>query len=284
MDNLSEEKCIQVNYWFDSSLNSLAAKLDAKMFMSGYSSDVYNWDHQYSLDPYWRLYLPMSGRFDLLFDAGEYKVVPGFMTLVPADVPFNYRAVLPCTHYWLHFYSDELKKHYPLRYPLQIAAKPEEEAKRFAWFVNKEIVDKTASSITSCIQVHNALLELLAPFLEMLNTERYQSRQDEKFEAVLSEIENELPDEVDLARLARIAGLGRAAFSSSFRARFGMGPYEYIILRRISMAKMALIHTTLSIKEIAANVGYENCNYFYRVFRRLTSMTPQEYRDHKHIM
>ena len=39
-----------------------------------------------------------------------------------------------------------------------------------------------------------------------------------------------------------------------------------------------LANTDLTIDDIALNIGYENISFFYRLFRRMYSMTPREYR------
>ena len=42
---------------------------------------------------------------------------------------------------------------------------------------------------------------------------------------------------------------------------------------------MMLKHTSLTVNEIARRVGFENDNYFYRVFKKKYGETPTEYRN-----
>ena len=53
---------------------------------------------------------------------------------------------------------------------------------------------------------------------------------------------------------------------------------QYVTRRRIGEAQNLLINTQLSITEIAANVGYNNSNYFQNVFRKAVGLTPGNYR------
>jgi YesN/AraC family two-component response regulator len=46
----------------------------------------------------------------------------------------------------------------------------------------------------------------------------------------------------------------------------------------MSRAKEMLTNTSLSIKEIAFNLGYNNHDYFFTAFKRMTGQTPAEYR------
>ena len=48
--------------------------------------------------------------------------------------------------------------------------------------------------------------------------------------------------------------------------------------KRMNQACFMLANTDLTIDDIALNIGYENISFFYRLFRRMYSMTPREYR------
>ena len=47
----------------------------------------------------------------------------------------------------------------------------------------------------------------------------------------------------------------------------------------VSMAKKMLEEPTVNIKDIGKSVGYEDSNYFTKVFRRITGQSPSEYRN-----
>mgnify|MGYP002224503495 CR=1 FL=1 len=53
-----------------------------------------------------------------------------------------------------------------------------------------------------------------------------------------------------------------------FKEETGFSPMQYVTRRRIGEAQNLLINTQLSITEIAANVGYNNSNYFQNVFKK----------------
>ena len=57
-----------------------------------------------------------------------------------------------------------------------------------------------------------------------------------------------------------------------------MSPVSYIRLQRIEEAKKLLTGTDIPISEISYSVGYEDVNYFHRVFKKLTNETPSNYR------
>lgn len=58
----------------------------------------------------------------------------------------------------------------------------------------------------------------------------------------------------------------------------GMSPTEYINYIRIKKAKEYLCNTNYNACEIAKRCGYENNNYFWRNFKKLTGLAPGEFR------
>lgn len=80
------------------------------------------------------------------------------------------------------------------------------------------------------------------------------------------------------AEIAREAGLGQKSFTGRFRQETGMTVKEYLASRRCDIAAQLLIDSQASIQEIAGYVGYPDNNYFSKVFKANTGVTPQEYR------
>lgn len=64
------------------------------------------------------------------------------------------------------------------------------------------------------------------------------------------------------------------------KKEYGCSFSEYVHQKRLSVASMMLKHTDMNVSEIARRVGFENDNYFYRVFKKKYGETPSEYRNH----
>jgi AraC-like DNA-binding protein len=80
--------------------------------------------------------------------------------------------------------------------------------------------------------------------------------------------------------LAQAACMSYSKFRKIFKEYTGFAPAQYIQEVRINIAKEMLTNTSKSIKEIAFELGYENKDYFFTVFKKVTSMTPISYREH----
>lgn len=78
----------------------------------------------------------------------------------------------------------------------------------------------------------------------------------------------------------------RAAFPNydslrhAFKTAYGCSPKKMFLTLRIQQAKNLLLETRLSIKEIAAQVGYPEQHEFARTFKKLAGVSPSEWRAH----
>lgn len=68
-------------------------------------------------------------------------------------------------------------------------------------------------------------------------------------------------------------------FSQNFKKVTGCSPAQYLIDLRIANAMNLLDNTNHTVAQVAMAVGYENTQYFHRLFRKHTGMTPTEYKN-----
>jgi len=91
-------------------------------------------------------------------------------------------------------------------------------------------------------------------------------------------IEENLADQIFLAKLAEMARLSPYHFSRAFKKSFGMPPRRYHMNRRIDWAKTLLVEPSLSVTDIAHQVGFADTSSFSVAFRNLVGQSPREYR------
>lgn len=82
-----------------------------------------------------------------------------------------------------------------------------------------------------------------------------------------------------VSELAEMAGMSVTNFFRHFKAATGTSPIDWLRRERINQAKKRLIETDDAIAEIAAQTGYYDQFYFSRDFKRMTTVTPSEYRQ-----
>lgn len=64
-----------------------------------------------------------------------------------------------------------------------------------------------------------------------------------------------------------------------FKKEMSLSLSDYIMKKRISVAKQLLLKTGLSITEVSSRVGFSYSSYFTKLFKEQVGMTPQEYRQ-----
>lgn len=107
---------------------------------------------------------------------------------------------------------------------------------------------------------------------------RLLARPENGMGRLLSWIETHLHEPLNVPVLAGRAGMSVRSFHRHFQAGTGLAPMDYVIRRRLDSAKdRILADPTARIGEVAARCGFEDSNYFSRVFRAHTGIAPREY-------
>lgn len=84
--------------------------------------------------------------------------------------------------------------------------------------------------------------------------------------------------DLDIRQVARTVGTSVSHLHRLFKDALGTSPLRYAREHLIAQAKDALGNTTLSCQEIAKRLGYDDPLYFSAVFKRITGVSPREYR------
>ncbi|MFW3171742.1 helix-turn-helix transcriptional regulator [Geodermatophilus sp. CPCC 206100] len=92
-------------------------------------------------------------------------------------------------------------------------------------------------------------------------------------------IDQHFADDLDLDRVARVAGVSKYHLVRCFEAAYGETPIRYLTRRRIERAQDLLRSANLTVTEICMAVGYASLGSFSTRFRRLVGESPAAYRD-----
>lgn len=92
-------------------------------------------------------------------------------------------------------------------------------------------------------------------------------------------VEAHLDTSIEVADLAGLVGLSPGHFHRALRATLGMTPLELINRRRIERAQHLLATEGTPIVALALRVGFASTSHFSRIFRRVTGVSPSEYRS-----
>lgn len=91
-------------------------------------------------------------------------------------------------------------------------------------------------------------------------------------------IESALVRRLTLSELARVAGLSPFHFARCFKTTTGLAPHQYVMARRIELAKRLIVTTDQPVRDVAWSIGFENLSHFRRQFVAQIGVTPGDLR------
>ncbi len=132
---------------------------------------------------------------------------------------------------------------------------------------------------------YSAFLELLAAFKQAAHyrTQPLETDEDLLIEKARELLSHDIPN-LNMPEFARNLGLGYDNFRKKFQRKTGLPPHEYHILCRLDRADALLLHTRLSIKEIAEKLGYSSISGFTRQYTRFRRHPPSHIRSNQNGM
>lgn len=92
-------------------------------------------------------------------------------------------------------------------------------------------------------------------------------------------IEENFQDKISVEQLADMMAIGRRSFERRFKKATNNTVVEYIQRVKIEAAKKSFENSRKNINEVMFNVGYTDTKAFRDVFKKITGMTPIEYRN-----
>jgi len=102
---------------------------------------------------------------------------------------------------------------------------------------------------------------------------------DDDIKTVQDYIEQHYDSKITIEMLARLINTGRRTFERRFKEATNNPPIEYIQRVRIEAAKNFFEASRKNVTEIMFDVGYTDTKAFRDIFKKITGLTPIEYRN-----
>lgn len=99
---------------------------------------------------------------------------------------------------------------------------------------------------------------------------------NEALKKAISFIRLNYPSDITVTEVARQAGVGERHLRNLFSRHLDLSPLDYLHQIRINKSIELLRNTELSVKEICFQCGFKSPQYFSRVFKQQTGITPRE--------
>lgn len=124
-------------------------------------------------------------------------------------------------------------------------------------------------------------MRLIERIARVFSSSTLYQENDELFRLseLVSYLEKHSAEPHTIAQLAEKAAMSPATLNRAFRRAVGKSPLHYLNDLRISTAEQLLLRNpALPITAIAAECGFEDSNYFSRLFKKRTGHTPRSFR------
>ena len=260
-----------------------------------------DWNWRNVNSPFTRLYYVTEGAARILLPTGIQELKPDHLYLVPSFTTHSYLCDTHFAHYYLHIYEDHQSESSILEdfsFPTEIPAGDLELPliKRLCGInptmqlpqsdptsydnnptLIKNIIKNKQRTFCDKVESRGIVYQLMARFLK--DAQPKAEINDDRIQKVLSYIRKNIYKTIDIDSLAAISCLSKDHFIRLFRKEVNNTPLQYINQKKIEKAQLILITDSMTIKNISYLLAYEDHSYFNRLFKKLTGVTPQQYRD-----
>ncbi len=227
-------------------------------------------------------------------------VLEGKGTLVVQDRQYEIRkgdcAFLDCMkHYehisdeqdawklaWVHFNGVSAKAYYELFYKYQQSSVfHAENIDIWNDLIGKLLEQQKDKSFLNELGCAETLLQILNTIMEtVVDRDALKAEESKQKNQVIREFLNEeYANPNVLEALEKNMGSSIEMLNEDFSRYFGIGVYEYLLNRRLNVAKELLRFTIKGVEEVATESGIGSYDVMEKLFLEKENVTPQDYRE-----
>ncbi|MCW6508274.1 AraC family transcriptional regulator [Lichenifustis flavocetrariae] len=230
--------------------------------------------------PFTVLQHTVAGAGNLLYGRRRYRLEAGDTMLV--IVPHNHRYWLEAGGSWEYFWlSTTGQEAVAIQRDILAVAGPvfrlqERTIEHLAGCCRRLIESRAEAPGMISAMAYEALMALYDDVL--FRSHEAEPGGDGRVAKIVRHIRAHLAQPLDIPGLAALAGLSRTQFTRVFTAQEGLPPAEFILRERMTQAARLLGRAETRIGEVAKACGFDDPNYFAKVFRRTFGISPTEFR------
>ena len=112
----------------------------------------------------------------------------------------------------------------------------------------------------------------------------HKKHEDETILKAQAYLEENYQNQLSVEELAKSLNVGRRNFDRRFKKATNFTPLEYLQRIKVEVAKKSFENTRLNVNEVMYDVGYSDAKAFRDIFRKITGISPLDYRDKYNYM
>ncbi len=243
-----------------------------------------------NLVPHWHEHIEMlyitGGECDFICNGKGFDARRGDLIVVNSTEIHSFVARSTAEYYSILLYPQFLSDIKRIANPICNRVRGDGNIERFFAELESEYTDRKIGSDMAIKGILYTLLTYLYRNYvydgERANDGPLAVEMLQRLDSVITYISEHYHEKITTARLAELCYVSEAHFCRFFKSSVGKTVTRYINEYRVEKAKVLLSNTGGTIAQIGAEVGFEDPNYFSRVFRAIAGMSPQEYRASVH--
>jgi AraC-like DNA-binding protein len=259
-----------------------------------------DWNWQDVSSPFIRVFYVTEGEALLHLPGQDVTLRPHHLYIIPAYTVHSYECHGPFSHYYLHTFEgfrNEMNLQEVCELPTEVEGDEITEI-LFEYLCNQQpdaqlpqsdprSYDTSAQTsdyvaryrdmeLWEKMELRGAMLMIMSHFIRQAQPRVWTH--NKRMKRVLEHIHSHISDNVGVEELAEVASVSKPYFIKLFKQEFGASPVQYINNKKVERAQLLLFTSDKAVKEVAYTLGFSDQNYFIRLFRKVTGITPQEYR------
>jgi AraC-like DNA-binding protein len=138
-----------------------------------------------------------------------------------------------------------------------------------------------SNSVTKDIIADLTLQEMLIQIIQLQTQKGAQDNtltdSNPTLSPIIAYIKANINNNINMKKLSDVACMSTTAFHRFFKRELGITPVEFILQEKIKMAKALLSGQNIHVNEVSYELGFEDSNYFIRLFKKHEGITPKQY-------
>lgn len=228
------------------------------------------------------LFLVVKGKISVTTNGKRYVAKEGELVFINCHLRHEYHAIGFTEFLWIHFdgsnTSDFFNEITGNVYGSHVFNSEQSKVmeQKLRMIISNYRYEKMESEYRNSLLIYELLIMLSSKRIE---ASEKREEKEKPIDDAIHYIATHISEDLLVSEIARQVGLSEAYFSRRFRSVMDSSPKEYIIQKRMNEAKHMLKTTSLAVKEIALNVGFNSESHFINTFTAQNGLSPKKFRE-----
>lgn len=251
-----------------------------------------NWKHEHFYLGEYELFVMTEGTLYMHYNNEEFVVNSGeYLLLPPCNSWRKGFKEAYCSFYWLHFITNpgNIPSVYTPDMILpdsndfftipQIGKLPKPEKIIVLMKQLQDMVKNKYPAVAIDSMSTTIMMELYGQLALIPPIDNVSPNQKQIYYDIMDYVKNNISRNLKISEIAEAFGYNEKYLSHRFTQIAGVPLKQYILKAKIDTANFMLSDTNKSIAEISKELGFSDSHNFARTYKKLTGLSPSEYRN-----